>query len=402
MARGRKVLLSVAVVVALLLAGAAVYLRPIAPIATGYAAKTVCSAHFVSGRSVEDAAGDLPANPLVPLMRTSADDDAGTVRTSLVGLWSSTAYFQDRLGCTLAEERPAFASPPAIAAGDAGTAWPDGEADAQVPAEVDADALEAAIGTAFTEDDPEGRPRNSRAVVVVHGGELIAERYGDGFDADTPLLGWSMGKSVANAVIGRLVGDGALTLDDDRLRPEWADDDRATITVEQLLTMTSGLAFEEVYDPDTDATRMLFTPRDTAGYAADKDLVAVPGTRWSYSSGTTNILCDLAQDASGLGVELVHELVFEPLGMASAVMEPDAAGTPICSSFPYATARDWARFGQWFLQDGVWDGRAPSPRGVGGAVDDPRRDGGRRDALRRPVVAERGPGRSASDALGTG
>ncbi|MEX0835724.1 MAG: serine hydrolase, partial [Nitriliruptor sp.] len=324
MSRGRKILLSVVVLLAVVLAGAAVYLQPIAPIATGYAAKTVCSAHFVSGRTVEDAEGDLPANPLVPLMRTTADDATGTARTSLLGLWSSTAHFTEGLGCTLAEERPDFATPPTVEPGEAGASWPEGVGAAQVSAGVDVDALDAAIDTAFTEDDPEGRLRNTRAVVVVRDGELIAERYGEGFTADTPLLGWSMGKSIANGIVGRLVGDGDMALDADGLRPEWADDNRATITLEHLLTMTSGLSFEEVYDPDTDATRMLFTPRDTARYAADKELVSAPGTRWSYSSGTTNILCDLAQEASGLDVELAHELVFAPLGMASAVIEPDA------------------------------------------------------------------------------
>jgi CubicO group peptidase (beta-lactamase class C family) len=360
--RGQKVLLSVVVLLTLLVAGVAWYLGPIAPIATGYAAKTVCSAHFVSDRSVDDGLGDLPSNPLVPLLRTTADDAAGSVSTSLLGLWRSTAYVSEGSGCTLAEQDPAFTTP-TIAPGDAANRWPDGEGPAQLPGDVDGDALGAAIDTAFTEDDPEGRERNTRAVVVVHEGQLIAERYGDGFDADTPLLGWSMGKSIANAIVGRLVEGGQLDLDAADLLEVWADDERSEITLDQLLTMTSGLAFDEVYDPDTDATRMLFRPGDTGGYAADQPLVDTPGTAWSYSSGTTNIICDLAQEASGLGTELAHELVFAPLGMASAVVEPDASGGLVCSSFPYATARDWARFGQWFLQDGEWDGEQLLPAG---------------------------------------
>jgi CubicO group peptidase (beta-lactamase class C family) len=361
--RGRKVLLAVVVLLALLVGGVAWYLGPIAPIATGYAAKTVCSASFVSDRSVDDALGDLPPNPLVPLLRTTRDDSEGSVRTSLIGLWPSTAYAAPELGCTLADERPSFASPTAVESSDPGQPWPAGEGPAELPDDVDADALEAAIATAFTEDDPEGRERNTRAVAVVHDGQLIAERYGDGFGADTPLLGWSMGKSMANAIVGRLVLEGQLDVQDAGLRPEWADDERREITLDQLLTMTSGLAFDEVYDPDTDATRMLFTPRDTAAYAADQPLVDPPGTAWSYSSGTTNILCDAAHEASGLGVELAHELLFAPLGMASAVIEPDASGGLVCSSFPYATARDWARFGQFFLQDGEWDGDRLLPEG---------------------------------------
>ncbi|WP_052664556.1 serine hydrolase domain-containing protein [Nitriliruptor alkaliphilus] len=364
MSRGRMVLLSLVVLLAALLGGAAWYLRPIAPIATGYAAKTVCSAHFVSGRTVDDGLGDLPPNPLVPLLRMSVNPSERTVRTSLLGVWTSTAYATPGLGCTLSDDRPSFSAPTTeVSPPDPGTPWPAGDGPADLPDDVDGAALDAAIATAFAEDDPEGRLRNSRAVVVVRDGALIAERYGDGFAADTPLHGWSMGKSIANAIVGRLVGDGRLDLDDRDLLEEWDGEERADITLDQLLRMTPGLAFDEVYEPDTDATRMLFRPGDTGAYAADQPLVAQPGEHWSYSSGTTNILCDLAQDASGLGTDLAHELVFAPLGMTTATIEPDASGGLICSSFPYATARDWARFGQWFLQDGEWDGAQLLPSG---------------------------------------
>jgi CubicO group peptidase (beta-lactamase class C family) len=362
MARGRRILIVVVALLGLLVAGAVVYLGPIAPIATGYAAKVVCSGHFVAGRSVQDVEGDLPDNPLVPLLRVRADASEGTARASLLGAWPSTAYLTPGLGCTLADERPAFTAPEPVEHDDPTAPWPAGDGPAELPAEVDEDQLDAAIGIAFLEDDPEGRRRDTRAVVVVKGGQLIAERYGEGFDADTPLLGWSMAKSVANAIVGRLVGSGVLSLDDAGLLAHW-DDEPAGITVEHLLQMTDGLEFEEVYDPDTDATNMLFTPRDTGAFAADKPLLHPPGTHWSYSSGTTNILCHVAHQASGAGPEMAHDLVFAPLGMTSAVMEPDASGGLVCSSHLYATARDWARFGQWFLQDGEWEGERLLPDG---------------------------------------
>jgi CubicO group peptidase (beta-lactamase class C family) len=363
MPRGRKVLVGVLVVLVLLVGGVVWYLGPSAPIATGYAAKIVCSGHFVAGRSVEDVERDLPDNPLVPLLRVGADESEGTVRASLLGAWPTTAYFTPGLGCTLADDRPAFDAPGNVAQDDPGAPWPAGDGPAELPDEVDEDRLEAAIEIAFLEDDPEQRRRNTRAVVVVEDGRLVAERYGEGFDADTPLLGWSMTKSVASAMVGRLVGSGVLALDDDRLSARWDDDERAEITVEHLLHMTDGLEFDEVYDPNTDATKMLFTPRDTGEFAADKPLLHPPGTTWQYSSGTTNILCDVAHQASGLGPEMAHELVFEPLRMTSAVMEPDAGGGLLCSSYLYATARDWARIGQWFLQDGEWEGERLLPDG---------------------------------------
>ncbi|MFO8074997.1 MAG: serine hydrolase, partial [Egibacteraceae bacterium] len=356
-------LLGAVAVVALLAGGLVRYLDPVAPVATGYAAKTVCSATFLSGRSVDDALGDLPDNPLVPFLLTSRDASEGTVTTTLLGGWGSTAHVS-AYGCTLADDPPDL--PPFTGVGgtgDTGTPWPEGGAPAAVPDGVRSDVLDAAVDGAFAEDDPQGRARNTRAVVVAHDGHLVAERYGEGFDADTPLLGWSMAKSVANAIVGRLVHEGLLDVADDDLLPRWSGDDRAAITVEHLLTMTDGLAFEEVYDPDTDATRMLFLPGSTGGYAADQPLVAEPGTQWAYSSGTTNILCDVAQSASGSGPELADELVFDPVGMRSAVLEADADGGLVCSSFLYATARDWARFGQWFLQDGVWHGERLLPEG---------------------------------------
>lgn len=179
----------------------------------------------------------------------------------------------------------------------------------------------------------------------------------------TMLLGGSTAKSVANAMVGRIVGSGHLSLADDGLRDASTGDDRASITLDHLLTMTGGLAFEEVYEPGTDATEMLFTPGDTGAYATDKPLEAAPGARWSYSSGTTNVLCDVAQDAVGAGAEMAEELVFGPLGMTSAVMEPDDSGGLVCSSYLYATGRDWARFGQWFLRDGVWADQRLLPSG---------------------------------------
>lgn len=363
MSRRRRIALTLVGVVVLLGIGVSWYLAPIAPIATGYAAKIVCSAHLVSGRSLADAQDDLPPNPLVPLLRTRADAETGTVSVTLVGLWGTTAHHTPGLGCTLADEAPAFAAPTPLPARDPATPWPVGEGPPEPGDGLDRAGLDAAIATAFTEDDPDGRLRNTRAVVVVRDGQLLAERYGPGFDADTPLLGWSMGKSIANAITGRLVHQGVLDVDLTDLRPEWAGDDRASITVAHLLAMTDGLDFAEVYEPGTDATQMLFRPGSVAGFAAARELAVAPGTRWSYSSGTTNLLCGVAHEASGLGPELAHQLVFAPLGLASAVLEPDATGQLVCSSFPYLTARDWARFGQWYLQDGVWEGTRLLPEG---------------------------------------
>jgi CubicO group peptidase (beta-lactamase class C family) len=358
-------------VLALLVGGGAWYLGPIGPIATGYAAQIGCGAHLVSGRPLDAAVSDLPDNPLVPFLRVTAQD--ASVRATLLGAYESVAVVTDDGGCRLVD--PADA--PALATVTPAALQASGVDDLEVPAAptdaaeehgFDTAALQAAVAGPFAEDDAPETVVGTRAVVVVHEGTVVAERYADGFDADTPLLGWSMTKSIGNAIVGTLVRDGALSIEDDDLWPGWSDSDpddpRRAITLEQALTMTDGLAFEEVYDPGTDATRMLFTPGDTAGYAADQPLVADPGTRWAYSSGTTNLVCDVAARADGGdAATLAARRVFGPLSMTSATLGTDASGDPVCSSYGYATARDWARFGQLYLQDGVWGGERLLPEG---------------------------------------
>jgi CubicO group peptidase (beta-lactamase class C family) len=209
------------------------------------------------------------------------------------------------------------------------------------------------------------------AEIVVHKGEVVHETYGPDTGPDTTLISWSTGKSVTQALVGIAVRDGLLDLDAPAPVPEWAGDARSAITLRQLLHMTSGLRFVEDYVDDTisHCIDMLFGAgqADVAAYAAALPLDYEPGTVFSYSSGTTNIICRIVGEAVGGGEEgmrafMAREL-FEPLGMTSADPRFDAAGTFIGSSFLYCTARDFARFGQLYLADGVWDGRRLLPKG---------------------------------------
>jgi CubicO group peptidase (beta-lactamase class C family) len=227
--------------------------------------------------------------------------------------------------------------------------------------------LAAPVAWAFSEPDP-AVPRRTRAVVIVHKGRLIAERYGPGFTKDTPLLGWSMTKTVVNALVGILVEQGKMSPGDPVPIREWsgAGDPRGKITVDHLLRMTSGLQFREDYgDPLADVIYMLLGVPDAAAYAASKPLEAEPGTRWKYSSGNTNILAYAIRQVVGEAgyAEFPRRALFDRIGMTSAVMETDASGTFVGSSFMYATARDWARLGLLYLQDGVWAGRRILPEG---------------------------------------
>jgi CubicO group peptidase (beta-lactamase class C family) len=220
---------------------------------------------------------------------------------------------------------------------------------------------------AFSEPDP-ARLRRTRAVLIVHKGEIVAERYAEGFTKDTPLPGWSMTKSVMNALVGILVKEKRIALQDPVPIREWrgAGDPRGRITVGQLLHMTSGLEFKEDYtNPLADVTYMLLAVPDTAAYALTKPLEAGPGVRWRYSSGTTNILAYAMRHLMGETeyLEFPRRALFDRIGMATAVLETDAAGTFVGSSFMYATARDWARFGVLYLREGVWAGERILPQG---------------------------------------
>ena len=242
--------------------------------------------------------------------------------------------------------------------------WPDGErVDLGADTDgIDRPALDAALAAAFAEPDP-AHPRNTRALVVVHRGRIVAERYAPGFDHSTPLNGWSMTKGAINALIGLRVKDGKLAITDRALLPEWrnADDLRRHISLDDLLRMSSGLAFDESYDdPLADVVEMLFVKDDMAGFAAAKKLLHPPGSYWDYSSGTSMIVSRILRDSFATEDDYLRypsERLFGPLGMRSAAIGTDAAGTLVGASLLYASARDFARLGLLFLHDGVWNGQ---------------------------------------------
>lgn len=170
-----------------------------------------------------------------------------------------------------------------------------------------------------------------------------------------------MAKSVTNAIAGRLVDQGVIAVADASLLPAWDGDPRADITIDDLLRMTPGLEWDETYALSSTITEMLYLESDMGGFTAAQPLTHDVGGYQQYSSGTTNLLCDVLHQRSGTGEELGTETVFRPLGMASAVLEPDTTGGLVCSSYLWATPRDWARFGLWFAQNGEWEGRQLLP-----------------------------------------
>lgn len=247
--------------------------------------------------------------------------------------------------------------------------WLDGELD---PA-VDAEILDGVISELASQ------PKylaTTLALVVVHNGRVVREMYGPETDASTSLISWSMAKSITQALVGMAIGDGLLSIHDDHLFPEWEQDNRANITLGNLLNMVSGLEWVEDYvdDKSSDVIEMLFGSEkfvgDHASYAASKKLEATPGSKYMYSSGTTNLVTKILSRALGEKPSSTEEMsrfmqtrLFDPLGMRSAIPRFDSSGNFVGSSYVYATARDFARFGYLYLNDGMWNGSRLLPEG---------------------------------------
>lgn len=347
------------------------------PIGTGYSAKYLCSQVFLAARdpAVVFENDVKPTHPLFRVVRASVDYNEKSVTARAFGFWKSmTAVYRDGCGCTLAvdtDRQDLLAQARGLLPqkkADPQLLWPAGERVdlAALPPEIDPARLNRAVEEAFTEPGPETK-RNTQAIVVVYKGRIVAERYAPQFDRSTPMLGWSMSKSVTNALVGLLVKEGRLDIRQPAPVPEWSaeDDPRRAITLDQLLRMSSGLAFEESYAPFADATDMLYASRSMARFAAEKPLRTAPDAEWYYSSGTANILARIVRDTVGGTLtdfcNFARQQLFDRIGMYSAIIEPDASGSPVGSSYMFATARDWARFGLLVNNRGVWRGEQILP-----------------------------------------
>ena len=368
------------------------YVRQLISIAAAYKAKLLCSGVFISNRSPESIIQeDLSVEDLKYFKPITAQVDFAkqSASASLFGFGRRTAVYKPELGCTLVYgNKPSLtrphSNPHPLREGIVQTVTDRlpktivaepyfGLETRLLPnrprlfEEVKLTDLEPVLDWAFAEPDPKHQ-RRTRAVVVLLDGKIVAERYAAGFDQDMPLPGWSMAKSVVNALVGILVGQGKLNLDVPAPVPEWqgVGNLRREITLCQLMWMTSGLEFnEKSSNPVYDLTKMLLSTPDAAAYAASKPLRAKPGSSWCYASGSTNIVCRIIREALGEEAyrKFPRQALFEPLGMESARFEMDASGTLVGSSFLYATARDWAKFGQLYCQDGLWEGKRILPEG---------------------------------------
>ena len=354
------------------------------PIGTGSKAKILASSVFLSGRDpavVE--AEDLGFHPLFRIFKARVDMENKRVTCSLLGtgLFSSTAVYREGFGVTLlsggtGEEDVRAWPKPALDVEIANTDpesvdWPTGDRMTLYPppANIDLARIKAAGDRLFEEPDPSHLLR-TRALLIIHDGGLIYEKYGPRTTKNTLLLSWSVVKSMTNALVGILVGQGKLVLDSPAPVPEWAGaaDPRRAVTLDQLMCMSSGLEWFEAYAdrPVSDVNRMLFRKPDMGAFAAAKPLTAPPDSVWKYSSGTANLVQRIIRKAFASDEDywnFPRRALFDRIGMRSAVWERDASGTFVGSSYLYATARDFARFGLLCANDGIWMGERILPEG---------------------------------------
>jgi CubicO group peptidase (beta-lactamase class C family) len=362
----RRILTIAALALAALLIAAAIALRPdvLIQTAAGATSHLVCSKTFITGLPPEVAyAQNMRPEPGMGLidwaLHTDVDPTARRVTTTVLGLFKTSAKFHDGYGCRLefAGDIPLDA-PPQRATGIQ-PSLPD-IAGPDIVAPTDS-ALTRALDNAFAQRS-NGPPRWPHAIVVVHDGRVIAERYAPGIGVDTPLLSHSMAKSVTSALVGILVGQQKLKIDDAVRGPAW----QASATIDQLLRMDSGLPLDEGMGPGR-AQRMWFTVPDNGAFAEHTPLATAPGTQWAYGNLAYAVLSRIVRDASGRSPASVAEFadreLFAPLGIRHATLEFDGAGSPMGGNSFFASARDWARFGLLYLNDGMAGDRRILPEG---------------------------------------
>jgi CubicO group peptidase (beta-lactamase class C family) len=375
MTRRRLILILAATTALSALVLTAARARDVPNVATGFVASILCSDTFVSGLDptnvFSDTTAAMPGTALITwAMNYKIDRAAKDVTVTLFGLGRSHAVYREGLGCHL-DHGDADLAPVAAEGSVQPALLPEIAGPAVVAPETP--QLTAALDRAFAE--PEASPlRRTKAIVVVKDGHIVAERYAEGYSIDTPILGFSATKSVISALIGILVRQGKLGLDQPAPVAAWQnpDDPRHVITVDELIRHTAGLALGSSLQASLGAAfepvnRMKFMTSDMAAYAESIELETPPGSAWNYHDGNYLILSQLIRNATGGTpadvLRLARRELFAPLGMRHVTLEFDASGTPEGSSQMLATARDWARFGLFYLNDGVAGGKRILPEG---------------------------------------
>ncbi|SMP21817.1 CubicO group peptidase, beta-lactamase class C family [Muriicola jejuensis] len=347
-----------ALILVLFIGGIGIWQYPKLNLISGYAAKNTASTIFIAGRTLASVSENDNNVPLIELAESTYDPSKKTAGAKVFGLMERTAICTDGLGCVLVngdmDSRMVMEVPMRVR-NSIPLPYPHGHLPARDTTfgEVNYTQLDLALDHVFADTV------KTRTALILYKGQVLAERYADGFDQDTPILGWSMTKSVLATLYGILEFQDKLQIADIVDLPSWSEDDRKEITFDHLLRMQSGLEWDENYSTISDVTKMLFMESNMATVQANKPLVAQPTEVWNYSSGTSNLLSGLLKGSFSSYqnyLNFPYKALIDRIGMHSMVIETDLAGNFVGSSYAWASTRDWGRFGQLYLQKGDWNG----------------------------------------------
>ncbi len=351
--------------VAVLVIVVTVFVWPRLPIITAFASKGMCSSVFLADKSPEAVmAEDLSFFP-ISLAKSKVNYEEKSVTSTVFGLAKRKAIFREGLGAVIALDTPeeellstTFSIPDPGYSQDT-LPWPMGDIlPDSLPEGVNYDRLHALLDTCFDKTGEEPF-KKTLGIAVVYDNVLLDEKYLGEYDEYTKFLGWSMTKSVTGALAGILVDKGRLNIDEPVGIEAWAGDDRKNITLMNVIQMSTGLDWFENYFTISDATVMLMQSDDMLESITSTELSSEPGTVWNYSSGDANLLSGVIRmainDDEKYHAFAYHNL-FHRIGMLNTVVETDASGLFVASSYSYGSTRDWARFGMLFLNNGIFEG----------------------------------------------
>ena len=329
---------------------------------SGFSAKSMASGHFIDHRSqemIEKGDNDIPK---IDWAKNTIIEAEKYATASVFGLKKRKAIYREGLGATLINDdfdvSKRYEVPKRTKLkNDLPFPYGNNEPKDTVFANIDYTKLNAAVANAF---DAKGQKnKRTRSVIVIYKDKIIAEKYDTGFDKNSKILGWSMTKSITATMFGILQKQGKIDINKPAPIAEWAKDERAKITINDLLHMNSGLEWEEDYSKICDATQMLFQAEDMTQSQVVKPAQFKPNTHWNYSSGTSNLLSGILRKQFKTHQEYLdfwYSALIDKIGMHSMLIETDMAGNYVGSSYGWATTRDWAKFGLLYLHKGNWNG----------------------------------------------
>ena len=329
---------------------------------SGFSAKSLSSGHFIDNRSqemIENGDNDIE---LMDLAKNKIDEKGKFATSSVYGLKQRKAIYREGLGATLINSYFDATKPyevPRRTKTTTNLAFPYGKKEPKDTAfaTIDYAKLNAAVANAFDKNGQ--KTKRTRSVLVIYKDQMIAEKYDTGFHKDSKILGWSMTKSITSALFGIMQKQGKIDIFKPAPIIEWANDERAKITIANLLNMNSGLEWDENYDGISDVTKMLFLAENMSQTQLQKPAQFKPNSHWNYSSGTTNLLSGILRNQFKTHQEYLdfwYSALIDKIGMNSMIVETDMTGNYVGSSYGWATTRDWAKFGLLYLHKGNWNG----------------------------------------------